>query len=271
MLGLSSGLFYSNLMSSGPNFSNNTKGLRFDIIDDDDNGIPDFGTPQGTVIVDDDDVLSFSGTGNADDIDFSVACWVKRDDTSSSGFFRKDVLGYDTEYRAFYQSNSLFVDIFDGNGTSASNYRRQVYASNSTDWHHVIIVFNGPGGGVLDADVYFDSVLQSSTGVGGSDTNGMTPGDGNLKIGELNSGYSNEGNMCHFTMWGDYALSADEAVYLYAGGSGYKNPLVSDGDYNGGDNVVLWLPFDGSLNDNSSNSIGTSFTGELTFTTDVPI
>jgi len=248
MLGLGSSIVHSGL-------TRDSNAIRF-------NGGEDY------IRVDDDNLLSHSGTSDADDTDFSVACWVKRDHTGNQdGIFIKGLDG-NVEYHALWSGTALLVDVIDGNGVGgAGNYRRRIWTNSSTSWQHLVFVVRGPGGDSLDADLYVNGSLQGSSTTGGNDTEGMTPSDKHLYIGRVGTLYQLAGSISNFTMWQNYALDADEVTYLYASGSEHKNPLVDEGDYSGGDEVVLWLPLDGSFEDSSGNDLHSTPFGNTNFIT----
>ena len=227
------------------------------------------------ITVADDDLLSHSGTGDKDDTPFSVTSWVKRDSAGNDSWFGK-YNGAFVEYRVFWVGGSLYLDIMDGSGGQSGDYRRRIFTDSTTDWHHLAIVLHGPGGaalGLASSQFYIDGVLQSSTAGGGTDVEGMTPSGGDLFIGKISgnsSVYDLGGNICQFTMWGNYALSASEVEYLYANGAAHRDPTVSCLDYSGGDKVVLWLPLDDDLNDSSGNALGVEANGNAALEEEVP-
>jgi hypothetical protein len=105
MLGLGAGTTAYHYSINGPyNTTTNTNALHFD-------GSGDY------VDIADDDTLSFTGAGSDDDTPFSIAFWLKRDAVfaSNDGIVEKgdENLGK-LEYRIFFVSGNVYIDISDG-------------------------------------------------------------------------------------------------------------------------------------------------------------
>jgi hypothetical protein len=253
MLGLGAGTTaYHNGIYGPYNTTTNTNALHFD-------GSGDY------VDIADDDTLSFTGAGSDDDTPFSIAFWLKRDAVfaSNDGIVEKgdENLGK-LEYRIFFISGTVYIDISDG-GITNSSYRRASWVANSTSWQHMVLTYNGDVGN--DEGIAFQLYINGvnagyPTATGGSDEEGMTNYNGALRLGALrNTIYQLGGEMCQYIMWSK-VLTQTEVTYLYAGGAAHRNPLLSSQDYSSNNEVVVWLPLDTDLNDYSVNSNnGTAF------------
>ena len=259
MLGLGTSIVRQSQVETVENTTTNTNTCHFD-------GTGDYLT------VGDQDDLSFSGTGNADDLPFSVAVWVKRDASSSEGLCVKGSSGANNlEYRIFWYSigDVVMFDISDGT-TVGSGYRRVQVADASTSWHHLIFTYNGTIGGVDNGMTIYRNGVKLTVISGGADTEGMTPSSANLIIGDIDStGYEIDGELCQFIMWKNHEITQQEATYLYAGGTTHRNPTLSATDYSqlAADAVVLWLPLDANLNDASGNGYNSTASGNAALAT----
>ena len=244
MLGLGNSLSSTfNGVTGSYNTTTNTKALHFD-------GTGDY------LEIADDDTLSFTGSGDDDDTPFSIAFWIKRDSAANDGVVNKGNQTSSTlEYRIFWVSGNVFIDIADDSAASSSGYRRVYWANNSTSWQHMVFTYNGVvGGGNSAFELYVNGVHAGDGSTGGSDTQGMTNHNGTLRLGGMQSSASYQlgGEMCQYIMW-NKALTQADVTYLYAGGAAHRDPTKGAQDYSGSSNVVIWLPLDADLNDDSGN------------------
>ena len=226
--------------------------------------------------IDDNDDFSFV------DIPFSIAAWVKLDSTSSVGLFAKshDTLsnaGVFGEYRAFLVSGELYVDVADGAFTQSSGYKRIKFGCDSTGWQHIVITSDGTSGENLTdhINLYINGVKQTKTGIGGSDTDGMSNQSGGFKIGVSNDSAPKylDGQMLQYIMWRDYELNQSDVNYLYANGAAHRDPTADADDYGGSNKLLLWLPMQEDFNDDSGNGHNMTANGTILFTNnsgDVP-
>ena len=234
------------------------------------------------ITVADSDSLSFVDSGGNM---IPMAFWCKRDATSSrDGILAKGVKGTSgtLEYRLFYHDQSnlgFFTGRYDGNSVSSSNYRDAYYSSmhsNSTNWHHVIVTFNGTGntdsGSKLynGFQVYKNGVLQSGV-ARGSDTDGMSNLSGDLKIGQTDETSTNfifGGHLAQLTIWRDYKLTDTDISYIYNDGTVMVDPTSGAQNYSGASKVVLWMPLQDNYNDasgtgNNGTNSGSNFEPEV--------
>ena len=262
MLGLGVGIPKGGLVSDENNTTNNTQALHFD------------GAGDELIIADNND-LSFSGASSGDDVPFSIALWAKRDSTSTLDAILAKAVAVDTEleYRAYFHTTlGLTFDIND----VSSGYRRVYVANTSTDWQHLVFTYSGTPGGASEMKIYVDGVSQTLS-TSGSDNDGMTPGDGDLRLGTIYwaaTTYDFGGEMCQFMIWKNHELTLAEAQYLYASRISHRNPLLSATGYStaAANAVVLWLPLDSDLNDDSGNSYnGTAVDGAALSSNEVPV
>ena len=235
------------------------------------------------ITVADSDSLSFVDSGG-NMIPFSIAFWCKRDGNSSAtsnrdGILAKGKKGNNTlEYRLFYHNTlGFFAGRYDGNSAGGSDYRDVYYApmnDNSTNWHHIIVTFNGTGNTDTDSklyngfQVYKNGVLQSGV-ARGSDIDGMSNFSGNLTIGQTDeTTYKLGGHLAQLTIWRNYKLTDSDISYIYNDGTIIVNPLGGAQNYGGASKVVLWMPLQDNYNDASGNGNNGTNSGS-TFVTEV--
>lgn len=237
------------------------------------------------ITVADSDSLSFVDSGG-NMIPYSIAFWCKRDANSSATSSRDGILakgrkGNNTlEYRLFYHNTlGFFTGRYDGNSTTGSDYRDAYYApmnTNSTNWHHIIVTFNGTGNTDGSSNlyngfqVYKNGVLQSGV-ARGSDTDGMSNFSGELTIGmtdEETAQYKLGGHLAQLTIWRDYKLTDSDISYIYNNGTIMVDPTSGAQNYSGASKVVLWMPLQDNYNDasgtgNNGTNNGSNFEPEV--------
>jgi hypothetical protein len=258
MIGLGSRITNINIATTFYNTSDNANILHLD-------GAGDF------VYVPDDDLLSFTGDNELDDIPFSIACWVKRDSASNDGLISKGYATNNTlEYRVFWIGGDIYVDISDG-GNSTGDYIRATFHNPDTDWQHIIITYD-PGDPSNGIKFYKNAISQPAVTVNSNETwIGMTNYSGILLIGAIeDTDYQLGGELCQFMMWRDHAISPHEAKYLYAEGLASRNPLLSSSDYSGDTKLVIWFPFRSDINDDSTKGFNATAVGNAEIATGRP-
>lgn len=235
------------------------------------------------ITVADSDSLSFVDSGG-NMIPFSVAFWCKRDSNTTNvndrdGILAKGQKGDDTlEYRLFYHNTlGFFAGRYDGDSDSGSNYKDAYYSvmnSGSTNWHHIIVTFNGTGNTDTDNkiysgfQVYKNGVLQSGV-ARGSDTDGMSNFSGSLTIGQTDeTTYKLGGHLAQLTIWKNYKLTDSDISYIYNDGTVMIDPTSGAQNYSGASKVVLWMPLQDNYNDasgtgNNGTNSGSIFESEV--------
>tara|TARA_R110002020_G_scaffold174382_1_gene365524 strand:- start:1494 stop:2279 length:786 start_codon:yes stop_codon:yes gene_type:complete len=260
MLGLGSSITSSTISSLPPfvNTTTNTNAMTFD-------GSGDF-----LQLADNDD-FSFVDTP------FSVAAWVKRSSVSNGGLFHKGTFGNNlstNEYRVFFVTNRLFIDIGDGGYNTNARYRRIIFPNDTTNWQHIVITSNGTSGASLgggNIKVYVNGSEVSSSGTGGSDADGLANKSGKFEIGRTNeSGFQHDGQILQFIMWRNKELTQSDVTYLYADGAAHRDPTQDAESYTSSSSVVLWLPLQSNSNDSSGNGHNFTVNGDAFHEDDVP-
>ena len=189
----------------------------------------------------------FSPTdGSNNDEPFSVACWVKRQDTLNFGLFSKgDNSSTVLEYKIFVVNNKIYFDIHDN---ASGNYKRLNSSSTYTwtgTWVHVICTYSG-NESHTGMNIYINGVpVSRSTGQGGT-FHGIPNTGSKLTFGHqlLQSGYDMKGHVTDLMYWKNYELSASEAEELYQGGVYSIDPTKASTQYNGASSCVLWARCD---------------------------
>ena len=259
MLGLGSGIPRVDIAETFSTSTANTKSMHLDNVGD-------------SLVLVDQDEFSFSGTGDLDDTPFSLSCWVIRDGQSSDGLVSKGrAADSNLEWRVFWVSSSLYVDISDG-GVAGHNYTRAIFPDAHTGWHHITITYNPERRNVgkgLRCYINGSDIVPSSHG--GVDIEGMTPGGGLLFIGRIDdASYHLGGSICQFVIWKDHIISENEAQYLYNNADSPINVLASSSDYSGHNSVVLWLKLNTDANDSSGNGFNATALDDAALTSETP-
>ena len=259
MLGLGSGIPRVDIAETFSTSTANTKSMHFDNSGD-------------ALLLPDQDEFSFSGTGDLDDTPFSLSCWVIRDGQSSDGLASKGSgAASNLEWRVFWVSSNLYVDISDG-GVAGHNYTRAVFPDAHTGWHHITITYNPERRNVgKGLRCYINGSEIVTASYGGLDIEGMTPGSGALFIGRIDdSTYHLGGSICQFVIWKDHIISENEAQYLYNNADSPINVLASSSDYSGHNSVVLWLKLNTDANDSSGNGFNATAAADAALTSETP-
>jgi len=186
------------------------------------------------VIVDDNDALDF----NVDDA-FSISCWVKRAGTTNGGIYGGVICkmaqtsadddaweGYALYVKGAAQKQPKFL-LYDGSGgAEALRVAGPAAAINDTDWHHLIVTYNG-NAALSGIKMYLDGSalsLSQVTDTLETDDDILTSTD--LIFGAFINNTSTNSTLWHFdghmdeiAIW-DKEISSDEVTDLYNSGAG---------------------------------------------------
>ena len=185
------------------------------------------------VIIDDNSALDF----NVDDT-FSISCWIKRSAVSGGAYAglvckmaqtsaADDAWeGYALYLKGSTQKQPKFL-LYDGSGTDEElRVAGPATAINDTDWHHLVVTYNG-NAALSGVKMYLDNSalsLSQVTDTLETDDDILTSTDMILGAFINNTStnstiYHFNGNMDEIAIW-NKELSSDEVADLYNGGDG---------------------------------------------------
>ena len=222
------------------------------------------------IIMSDTDTLSF-GDG-ANDSPFSIACWVKIEDTNRFRIFTKfdyvSVNNTNVEYNFTTDGNGKLIFIIADNTHGGNGYQGIQSVSNLSTrvgvWTHFVVTYDGRGGSTaaqgleayIDGNLMSTIVNWSSSLYVAMDNTTSNPAIG---IANINAGvrYFSDGKMADCRVY-DKVLSSQEITDLY------QKTDVQSGL------VGHWLTDVDSVEDQSSNNLGGADIVSLSTPTSVP-
>ncbi len=149
-----------------------------------------FGGTNG--VVDMNDINAMDGVANV-----TLSAWMKRSAANSVVTVGKSVDQYRRFNINFYNDGNVYLNVGDGSGTPYGSF-----ASNDTNWHHVVMVFDGSQSGNANRlKAYFDGVATTLT------FSGTIPATTNNNSDDFTAGYA--------PSFGGYTVGKIDEVRLY--------------------------------------------------------
>ncbi|TXH01136.1 MAG: LamG domain-containing protein, partial [Candidatus Moraniibacteriota bacterium] len=150
-----------------------------------------FGGTNG--IVDMNDINAMDGVANV-----TLSAWMKRSATNSIVTVGKSVDQYRRFNINFYSDGNVYINVGTGSGEPYG-----YFASNDTNWHHVVVVFDGSlSGNSNRLKAYVDGVATSLT------FSGTIPATTNSNSDDFTVGYA--------PLFGGYTVGKIDEVRLYS-------------------------------------------------------
>ena len=168
-----------------------------------------------------------TGSGIANDMPFSVSGWVKAQGSQNYGFVSKAMAASGHhEYRAFMLSGKMYFDLCTNINSNYKRVNTSLTHSYVNQWVHYVCTYNGDatddssdGSYVKNGmTIYVNGVKQALSDGGGGSYDGMNDENSYLTWGFLlsDTAYDLLGWMADLALWKGYALTAENARYLFA-------------------------------------------------------